>query len=373
MRRLIFGGPQAFGGGCGYSWRRILSSIMWFAAKREESFPALIRTIAADALPEGVAGVTYRHGGKVVRSPSAPIIRELDDLPLPAFHLYPELKNCHYVPLELGRGCPFGCTFCSTNDFFRRRYRLKSPARVIEQMRHVRDTYGITTFDLIHDMFTVDRKRVAAFCDAIIATGEKFYWNCSARTDCIDDQMIALMERAGCRGIFFGIETGSVRLQKIVKKNLDLKGAVERIACADSHGITTAVSLITGFPEESMDDLRDTVHFFVDSLRFDHAEPQLHILAPLAETPLESQYRGELVFDDIQSDMSHQGWRQDPVDREMIQEHRDIFANFYSLPAPGLQRAYLRELRDFLLNGAVRFRWLMAALHQDSGQRDACV
>lgn len=363
---IVFGGPQA----------SVVDTATMEAypfvdyvvrGEAEESFPALIRTIAAEAIPEGVAGVTYRDGGRVVRSPSAPIIRELDDLPLPAFHLYPELKNCHYVPLELGRGCPFGCTFCSTNDFFRRRYRLKSPARIIEQMRHVRDTYGITTFDLIHDMFTVDRKRVNAFCEAVIATGEKFYWNCSARTDCIDDQMIALMARAGCKGIFFGIETGSARLQKIVKKNLDLKGAVERIACADAHEITTAVSLITGFPDETMDDLRDTVHFFVDSLRFDHAEPQLHILAPLAETPLESQYRSQLVFDDIQSDMSHQGWQQDPVDREMIQEHRDIFSNFYTLPAPGLQRSYLRELRDFLLNGAVRFRWLMAALHQDSG------
>jgi radical SAM superfamily enzyme YgiQ (UPF0313 family) len=333
----------------------------------EESLPALIEAITAGAPPDGVPGVTYRQGGKLVRAPNAPIIRDLDDLPLPAFHLYPELKDCHYVPLELGRGCPFACTFCSTNDFFRRRYRLKSPARIIEQMRIVRDTYDITTFDLIHDMFTVDRKRVIAFCEAVIGTGEQFYWNCSARTDCIDDEMIALMARAGCKAIFFGIETGSARLQKIVKKNLDLQDAVARIARTDRHEITTAVSLITGFPEETMDDLRDTVDFFVDSLRFDYAEPQLHILAPLAETPLESQYRSQLVFDDILSDMSHQGWRQDPVDREMIQDHPAIFPNFYSIPAPGLNRAYLRELRAFLLNGSVRFRWLLVALHQDSG------
>ena len=97
-------------------------------------------------------------------------------------------------------------------------------------MRLVRDVYGITTFDLIHDMFTVDRKRVIAFCEAVIATGEEFYWNCSARTDCIDEEMIAIMARAGCRAIFFGIETGSARLQKIVKKNIDLNDATARIA-----------------------------------------------------------------------------------------------------------------------------------------------
>ena len=332
----------------------------------ERSLPALIEAIAAGASPSGIAGITYRHGGSVVRAPNAPVIPDLDDIPLPAFHLYPELKNCHYVPLELGRGCPFACTFCSTNDFFRRNFRLKSPAKVIEQMRLVRDVYGITTFDLIHDMFTVDRKRVIAFCEAVIATGEEFYWNCSARTDCIDEEMIAIMARAGCKAIFFGIETGSARLQKIVKKNIDLDDAAARIAVTDRHQITTAVSLITGFPDETMDDLRDTVHFLMDSLRFDFAEPQLHILAPLAETPLESRYRNQLVFDDILSDMSHQGWRQDPVDREMIQQHVDIFPNFYSIPTPALDRAYLRELRDFLLNGSIRFRWLLVALHQDS-------
>jgi radical SAM superfamily enzyme YgiQ (UPF0313 family) len=333
----------------------------------EQSLPALIEAVAAGAVPDGIPGVTYRDGGKIVRAPNAPIIPDLDDIPLPAFHLYPELKNCHYVPLELGRGCPFACTFCSTNDFFRRKFRLKSPAKVIEQMKLVRDVYGIITFDLIHDMFTVDRKRVVAFCDAVIASGEEFYWNCSARTDCIDQELIAIMARAGCKGIFFGIETGSARLQKIVKKNIDLDDATARIADTDRHRITTAVSLITGFPDETMDDLRDTVHFFVDSLRFDFAEPQLHILAPLAETPLESRYRGQLVFDDILSDMSHQGWRQDPVDRDMIQRHVDIFPNFYSIPTPALNRAYLRELRDFVLNGSVRFRWLLIALHQDSG------
>lgn len=333
----------------------------------EQSLPALIAAIAAGITPSGIPGVTYRAGGRIVRSPNAPIIPDLDDIPLPAFHLYPELKNCHYVPLELGRGCPFACTFCSTNDFFRRKFRLKSPAKVIEQMKLVRDVYGIVTFDLIHDMFTVDRKRVVAFCDALIENGEEFYWNCSARTDCIDAELIALMARAGCKGIFFGIETGSARLQKIVKKNIDLDESMARIADTDHHGITTAVSLITGFPDETMDDVRDTVHFFVDALRFDFAEPQLHILAPLAETPLESRYRSKLVFDDILSDMSHQGWRQDPVDRDMIQQHVEIFPNFYSIPTPALNRGWLRELREFILNGSVRFRWLLIALQQDSG------
>ncbi len=244
---------------------------------------------------------------------------------------------------------------------------LKSPERLIEQMRSIKDSYGINTFDLIHDMFTVDRKRVADFCEALLRSNDEFNWNCSARTDCVDDDLIALMAKAGCRGIFFGIETGSARLQKTINKGLDLAEAELMIKSTNKRRITTAVSLIYGFPEETMEDVRDTVGFLIDSLRYDYASPQLHILAPLAETPLHSEYREKLFFDDIFSDMSHQGWRQDPTDRTMINDHPEIFPNFYALPTPNLDRQYLKELRDFILKGMGWFRWLLVALHHDSG------
>ena len=234
-------------------------------------------------------------------------------------------------------------------------------------MRTVQRTYGISTFDLVHDMFTVDRKRVVAFCEALLESGETFYWNCSARTDCVDEPLIALMAEAGCRGIFFGIETGSQRLQHIIQKDLDLAEARRMIACTDRHGIETAVSIITGFPDETADDLHDSVDFMVDSMRFDHAAPQFHLLAPLVETPLFTQHRHELIFDDIVSDMSHQGWRQSADDKTLIAQHPDIFGNFYSVPTPFLDRLHLKELRDWLLNGSVRFRWLFVALHQERG------
>src|SRR6266705_6857502 len=92
-------------------------------------------------------------------------LRILNCLPFPAFHLYPYMHACEIAPLELGRGCPFACTFCSTNDFFRRRFRLKSPAHIVGEMKQIKQTYGIKSFDMVHDMFTVDRKRVVAFCN----------------------------------------------------------------------------------------------------------------------------------------------------------------------------------------------------------------
>ena len=332
----------------------------------DETLPLVLAALPDQRRLREIPGVTFRSGGSIVRNPNAPVVLDLDQLPMPAFDQYPKLGTCYAVPLELGRGCPFACTFCSTNDFFRRSFRLKSPARVIEQMRIIHRTYGNTRFELIHDMFTVDRKRVVEFCEALLASGEPFQWHCSARTDCVDDELIALMARAGCAGMFFGIETGSARLQRLIDKNLDLREAASRVACADRHGIDTTVSLITGFPDETKKDLRETVDFLMDAARFDAARLQLHLLAPLAGTPIYEQYRGRLQQADILSDISHHGWRQDPADREIIRAHPDIFPNFYSVPTL-LDLGYIKELRDFIQHSVPRYRWLVVALHQDNG------
>jgi radical SAM superfamily enzyme YgiQ (UPF0313 family) len=334
----------------------------------EATFPKLLESLAGGRCCDDLGGLTYRRGAAIVRTPNAPVIEDLDALPLPAYHLYPYMHSCEYIALELGRGCPFACSFCSTNDFFRRRFRLKSPARVIDQMKQITRIYpNVKSFDLVHDMFTVDRRKVVEFCQAILGCGDEFVWGCSARTDCIDNGLIALMAKAGCRGIFFGIETGSARLQKVIHKGLDLADARVRIMCTNKHKIKTAVSLITGFPEETQADLKDTVDFYMDAARYDHADPQLCLLAPLAETPIETLHRGSLVFDDIISDMSFQGWQQDPADRELIDRYPEIFPNFYSVPTPHLDRQFLKELREFIMNGMERFRWLLVGLHQDSG------
>lgn len=332
----------------------------------DETLPLLLDAVADARGFAAIPGVTFRSGGKIVHNPDAPVILDLDRLPMPAFHLYPGLETCQTVPLEAGRGCPFSCKFCSTNGFFGHRFRLKSPGRVIEQMRFIRQNYGNTRFNLIHDMFTADRQRVVGFCEALLACGEPFQWVCSARTDCIDDELIALMARAGCTGVFFGIETGSARLQKAISKNLNLSQAAARIRTSVRHHINTTVSLITGFPDEERRDLWSTIAFLMDAARFEGAKPQLHILAPLAATPIYEQYRDRLAQTDVLSDESFHGWRQDPADRELIRSYPEIFPNFYALPGL-LDRQYIGELRDFIQHALLRCRWLLVALHQDSG------
>jgi len=365
---VVLGGPQA--SVVDISTMRAFPFIdLVVRGEAEHTLPELVDALAADSSLATIPGITFRRNedGEIVRTQAAPLVSDLDALPFPAFHLFPDVRFCRHFPLELGRGCPFSCTFCSTNDFFRRSFRLKSPAQMIADMRRVKQTYGINSFELVHDMFTVDRKRVVAFCEALLESKEEFFWGCSARTDCVDEELIALMSKAGCRGIFFGIETGSSRMQKIIDKGLELDDSVDRVRSCDKFKINTAVSLMAGFPDETMNDLRDTAAFFVDSLRYDYADPQLSILAPLADTPIQKKHKDSLVLNDDVADMSYRGWQQAPEDHAIIVAHPEIFSSFYAVPLPYLEREFLKELRDFLLNGARVFRRLLLGLHQDSG------
>ncbi len=358
---VAFGGPQA--SAVDVTTLEAYAPIdLVVRGEAEQTLPQLLEALTQGHRLDDVPGITFRRDGKIVRNPDGGGITDLDTLPFPAFHLLPDMEMCRFMPLELGRGCPFACTFCSTNDFFRRRFRLKSPSRMLEEMRRVKATYGIDTFELVHDMFTVDRKRVAAFCEALLASPDKFYWGCSARTDCVDEELIELMASAGCRGVFFGIETGSARMQKIIDKGLDLADSAARVRSCTKYKIKTAVSLIVGFPEETQDDLRSTIGFFTDSLRCEHADPQLVILAPLAGTPIHQQHKENLFLEDADSDMAYRGWDQGPEEKKMIAEHPDIFPNFYSVPTPFLDQELLKELRDFLLNGIKIARPLLREL-----------
>jgi radical SAM superfamily enzyme YgiQ (UPF0313 family) len=360
---IVFGGPQA-----SVVDVATLSAFPFvdlvLRGEAEISLPLLIAELANEVHLDRVAGLTYREGSQVRRNGNAPVITDLDALPSPAYHLCRCLEGATIANLELGRGCPFSCTFCSTNDFFRRNFRLRSPARVLREMQDIAEKHSIKHFDLVHDMFTVDKRRVTEFCEAMIASGEEFTWSCSARTDCVDESLLELMARSGCRGVFFGVEAGSRRMQKIIDKHLDPQRAEEIIDVAEKLGMSTIVSLITGFPEETWEDVRETLRILMHSVRCPKSGPQLNILAPLAGTPIFSTYKEQLVLEELCSDMSHQGLSQNEADLDLIRKNLEIFPNFYLLPMSHLDREILLELREFLTIGVECFRWLLSAIDQ---------
>lgn len=363
---ILLGGPQA--SAVAVSTLQSFSAVDFILrGEADDSLPDLVRCLGEGRNLESVPGLAFRNHKGIHRNAESLLISDLDRLPLPAFHLYPGMKNSRIIPLEHGRGCPFSCHFCSTNDFFRRRFRLKSPARVIEEMNLMADRYGGDYFDLVHDMFTVDRRRVVEFCEAMLNSGKSYRWGCSARTDCVDNELLELMARAGCVSIFFGVESGSGRVQKAMDKGLDLDEALRNVCAASRNGMATIASLIVGFPDETRNDLEETLSFIATTMRDPKINPQLHLLAPLAGTPLQARHREELFLPEVYPEMSHNRFAQDLDERRLIADHPDVFPNFYAIPALHLERRYLEELREFMARIMTRFRWILVAWHRHRG------
>jgi radical SAM superfamily enzyme YgiQ (UPF0313 family) len=362
---VILGGPQATVTDVA-TLNAFESVDLIVRGEADETLPRVLESLHERPRLALVPGITYRDGSRVVRNANAPPVLDLDSLPLPSFHLLPGARGAALLPIEIGRGCPFSCTFCSTNDFFRRRFRLKSDPVMVAQMSELHRRFGVTRFDLTHDMFTVDRRRVISFCRALLDSRSGLRWTCSARTDCIDEDLLDWMQQAGCVGVFFGIETGSARMQKVIDKGLDIEQARAAIRSCGKRSIQVTAATIIGFPEEEEPDLCATLQLLFEAAAQKHVAPQISLLAPLAGTPIESRYHNQLEFDGNSSDFCNQGFPQGPADLELIAAHVDVFQNFYTVPTR-VPKALLQEIAAFATWVLYRCRWLAIALLREAG------
>jgi len=228
----------------------------------EETLTELLETLAAGGALGGVAGLAYREGGEVVRSaPRAPIL-DLDALPIPGALVGASIGVDYRRQLEFvitSRGCPASCLFCSSPLFWGRGVRFRSPRSVVEEIRLLRDRYGLVYFSFRDDTFTADRDRVLEICRLLEGEKLRVLWNCQSRVTAVDEEMLIAMKRAGCECIQFGVESGSPVMLKALGKRIT-PADVERAAAAVRRvGINLSVFLITGIPGEGENDLQETV------------------------------------------------------------------------------------------------------------------
>ncbi len=309
--------------------------------ERFAQFDIIVRYEADEVLPSVLANLEQRqfHGipGLSWRDPSTldlrynagrPKVEDLDRLPLYSYEHYPvEDLGLNLLRIEAGRGCPFSCTFCSTATFFQRSFRLKSAARLVTELDRLHARYGCADFKLDHDLFTVNRRKVMEFCEAVEKRG--YRWRASARVDLVDEELLTRMARAGCVGLYFGIETGSVRMQDISQKHLDLTLVKPTLLACERLGIQTTASFITGYPEEHEQDQADTLDLLGQCFR-PSCLPQLHVLAPEPGTPMFEQMARDLVYDGYAG--PYNAILTGSSDTDLICEHRDIFSTYHYYP-----------------------------------------
>lgn len=303
-----------------------------------------------DALTKGkeyrdIPGLVWKEREIIHTNPDPEIIENLDENPLLDYSLVPlsfeqSIKNIwelDHLAVDVGRGCPYNCTFCSTKTFWKRKYRLKSNERIIDEIRHCIAQTGCRHFTLNHDLFTANRKRIESFCYAIIEQQVDVKWTCSSRIDTIDEELILLMKRAGMEKIFFGVETGSPRMQKIINKNLDLNKVIPLIKFCEKHGIFTITSFIYGFPEETVEDIAQTLELIISLLEYPFNQVLTHLLTIETGTEMFEKYKEKLVFSNKYSNVTEGFGRDENI--EFINGHKELFPHFLE---------YHSDLRDEL-------------------------
>jgi len=345
---VLFGGPQS-----SVVDKETLAAFpfvdMVLRGEAEQTLPQLIAEMSSGAGAYEVPGLTYRRDGRVVRNCDAPLIPDLDSLPIPAYHLFPH--GLGGAPaIDVGRGCPFACTFCSTSGFWKRRFRTKSIDRIVHEMRMLKEKYGATNFTLMHDLFTVNRKRVHVFCDRLQSEKMDVTWSCSARVDCVDRELLQHMADSGCRGVFYGVETGSARMQREIRKNLKLDQVSVAVDATLDAKMNTTVSFITGFPTETTEDLRQTMDVIQSMLGRSQVSVQLHLLAPQVGTPDYERYGDKVAFDGYYSDIAGAG--QKFLQHDWFTRYPALFSSFSYFETDNLSRKLVRGV-DLFVHGPV--------------------
>jgi len=246
--------------------------------------------VVADGKPADlstVRGLVWRRHGEIVMNPDRPFIPDLNDLPVPLYHLLP--LNEYRMPLIKGpftfmvtsRGCTAGCKYCIKHVSYQWSVRLMSPERIMKELWILNDL-GIHNIHMYADLFTINRDQVMEFCRRVIDEGLKIRWTCNSRVDYVDEEMLKMMGRAGCWMISWGIESGNEQILKRAAKGADPKKAQRALTWAKQAGIKNWGYFIIGLPGETVETIRQTIDFS-KSLPLDLA--LFHIAAPYPGTP----------------------------------------------------------------------------------------
>lgn len=246
---------------------------------------------------EDTLGISYLKQNKVVNNPRCPPFN-LEDLPFPAYNLINskdysyEVLGGRLALLEGSRGCPYECPFC-LKVMYGSGVRVKPIPQLIDEIELVIREYRFRNIYFFDLEFTFNKQRVVDICRILIKKDLKFFWACQARPDNVNEEMLSLMSRAGCRLIHFGIETGEPSVQKTIKKKIETQEIKLLIQKAHKLGVATACFYMVGFPDETPQEREKTLSL---ALHLDSTYATFHLLAPYPSVSVYRQYFQEGQF-----------------------------------------------------------------------------
>jgi len=310
--------------------------------------------VSWDAL-SAVPGLHVWRNGECLKGAEWAFIENLDEIPFPARHLT-DVKAYDSLLAQQGpvttmfssRGCPFRCTFCH-RPAMGKTFRAMSANRVVDEMEVCRDL-GIKEILIYDDTFTVGRDRVVEICREILRRELSVVWDVRAHINTVDPELLKLMRRAGCARIHYGIEAGTDRVMKVLKKGITLKKAKQVVRDTRRAGISTLAYFMIGNPTETLDEAKQTIRF-ARSLGADYVH--ITILTPFPGTPLYEDGLRDGIFakdhwrefaENPREDFVPPFWEEHMTTAELQGLVRRAYRSFYLRPIYILNR--LRELRS---------------------------
>jgi anaerobic magnesium-protoporphyrin IX monomethyl ester cyclase len=313
----------------------------------------LVQKVEAGKSFGDVLGITYREDGKIVKNPDRPYIEDLDSLPFPARHLWPMERLREYediLYLAASRGCVFWCEFCATVRMHGRKFRMRSPKNIVDELEFLHKTYGVSKFTFCDDAFTVDQDRIEELCSEITDRKLKIQWNCGTRVDMITRELLVKMKEAGCISVWFGVESGSQEVLDAMKKGISTEQTVQVLGWVREVGLKPVPNVILGFPGETKETAWKTIKF-VEKINPDNVG-FYNVATPFPGTPLydsvkEKGWLKVTDFDkyDTTTPIFETPWLSM---QELKEIHEQAFHHFYLRPAYFLDRRRVFRLSTAL-------------------------
>ncbi|WP_291999936.1 radical SAM protein [Caldivirga sp.] len=299
---IMMGGPHA-----SFMYEEALNNGVDVVVRGEGEYTTLdlINTIEKmgmnkDALKE-VNGIVFSSGGEVIRTRDRPPIRNLDELPFPARHLLPMDKYTIFgkpiriIHVMASRGCPYGCSFCSTSYYWGRLIRYRSAKNVVDEIEEAVNKYNTNTVVFTDDEFTLGKRFVYDFLRELRERKLDINFSCGSRVDTIDRRMMSDLLNHGCTALYFGVESASQDTINRIGKRITIEQAIKVFEWVHELKVNAVASFVIGFPWETIDDMKRTAKF---AAKLNPSYAQFTVATPYPGTPLYYQAVNENLIED---------------------------------------------------------------------------
>ena len=256
----------------------------------EETIRELMDALANRKSLEGLKGIAYRQGDKVVINQRRPLINEVDSILHPAWHLFPvnyyrlirigphSKKTDFLMPVLSGRGCTFECNFCYRMDTG---FRPRSNEAIIEEVEILKKDYRINYIDFLDELLMTSVNRTVSLCESFLKAKLNVNWKCNGRLNYAKKEVLQLMKKSGCIFINYGIESMDDTALKNMKKGLTTEQIIKGVEATLEAGISPGLNIIFGNIGENKEILMKGVEFL---LKYDDGA-QLRTIRPVTPYP----------------------------------------------------------------------------------------